>query len=298
MQKRSCVRWTAALAVTALCVGATASVWASVPSAQPACYLGVFCDKNADAGVVVRHVGPNSPAAACGIQPGDVIVKIADKSVKSFDDLAGHIRACKPGDKCDIWVKRDGKEHKLTSTLAEKPARELPPMVKELLEDRSPAKPGPYIGIHCQELSPELKNKLGIAVDKGCLVTDVMKDSPADRAGIKAEDVITGVNDKPVAGPQELRQAIQAVGAGKDVKVKVVRGKETRELTCKVEEAPRGLAHMWRFDSPRHFFNDRFFSEMPRFFDNGDRVQQLEKKVEELENHVKELQKKLAQPVK
>src|SRR5439155_10694040 len=118
-----------------------------------------------------------------------------------------------------------------------------------------------------QELTAELKNKLGIAADKGCLVADVMENSPAAKAGLKEADVITWVNDRAVANPQELRDAIHKAGSGKEVTLKVVRGKETKEIKCQVEQAPKGLASTWRFDPQRPFFSYRF-GDMPRFFDN------------------------------
>src|SRR5262245_36099217 len=133
MRKRLYVSLLAGAAVTVLAFSAAVNLWANAPAAAPKCYLGVLCDKNAQKaeGVVIREVGPNSPAAACGLKAGDVIFKVGDKTVKTFEDLASYIGNCKPGEKCELWIKRDGKEQKLTCTLAENQVRELPPMFRE-----------------------------------------------------------------------------------------------------------------------------------------------------------------------
>src|SRR5262245_59224581 len=131
--KRLLVGLLAVGAVTALTFSAAVNLWANSPAAPPKCHLGVLCDKNAhkDQGVMIRQVQPNSPAASCGLKAGDIVFKIGDTAVNNFEDLAGYIANAKPGDKCDLWVKRDGKEQKLTCTLTENQVRELPPMFSE-----------------------------------------------------------------------------------------------------------------------------------------------------------------------
>ena len=55
-----------------------------------------------------------------------------------------------------------------------------------------------WLGVSIQTLTPELEKSLGLKVNEGALVADVMKDSPADKGGLKRGDVITEFNGKKV----------------------------------------------------------------------------------------------------
>jgi len=82
-----------------------------------------------------------------------------------------------------------------------------------------------YIGIYMQELTPELAEKFG--VKKGVLVTDVVKESPADKAGIMSGDVIQKINGKEVSSPLELKEEVLKTKIGEEITLILTRrGKE------------------------------------------------------------------------
>jgi S1-C subfamily serine protease len=72
-------------------------------------------------GVLVREVGDGTPAAAAGIRPGDVLVRIGDKPLDTVEDFFGELRQRRPGDKVQLTLVRDGREQQVSVTLGENP---------------------------------------------------------------------------------------------------------------------------------------------------------------------------------
>lgn len=247
-------------------------------------YLGVGIESKSvsdQPGVTLGDVNAEGPAGKAGLKSGDRIVKVGENEVKTFADLKNVLANHKPGDKVTVKAMHEGKEQTFTVTLGNTPVQvgEAAPKAKA------------FLGVFTQELSAELKDKLGVKVDKGAVVAKVMPGSPAATAGLQEHDVITQAGNVVVTTPEELREAIQNVGAGKEVGLKVTRGDKNMEVKVNLHEASQGG------DLPK-FFEDLpngpegFSGKLPQLFEMG-KVQQLEKKVQELENHVKELEKKL-----
>lgn len=83
------------------------------------------------------------------------------------------------------------------------------------------------LGVQGGEITSELAEALGYESSKGAFVSQVVPDSAADKAGLQAGDVITSVNGKAINSFSELRAKVATLGAGKEVKLGVVRdGKE------------------------------------------------------------------------
>ncbi len=73
------------------------------------------------AGAEVTSVGDGTPAAAAGLEVGDVIIAVNGKPVDSADSLVGHVREKTTGDQVTLTVLRDGKSIQVKATLAAKP---------------------------------------------------------------------------------------------------------------------------------------------------------------------------------
>ena len=78
----------------------------------------------------------------------------------------------------------------------------------------------------------------------GLLVQSVVPSSPAATAGVEVGDVITAVNGTKVTSADQLRQLIDAVGAGKDYKLTVARGSASQDLTVR-QATLGGAAGQW-----------------------------------------------------
>jgi serine protease Do len=84
-----------------------------------------------------------------------------------------------------------------------------------------------WLGVSIQDLTPELADYYGLKDAKGALVGEVFEGDPADKAGIKAKDVIIGVDGKEIEDSRDLSRTIAEVPVGRKVRIKVLRqGKE------------------------------------------------------------------------
>ncbi|HZR36471.1 MAG TPA: Do family serine endopeptidase [Nevskia sp.] len=90
------------------------------------------------------------------------------------------------------------------------------------------------IGIVGQNVTPELAKAFGLKDPHGALVARVMPGSPADKAGLKAEDVVIQANGKTIKDMPELRNLIGLLKVGDKVDMTVLRGGETRKVTVVV----------------------------------------------------------------
>jgi len=95
-----------------------------------------------------------------------------------------------------------------------------------------------WLGVSIQPLTPELAKGFGLKEAKGVLISDVVQDSPADRAGIAAGDIVTEFDKKKVETPQDLQKAVALTAPGKGVPLKVWRDKGEKTLEIKIGETP------------------------------------------------------------
>ncbi|GBE00630.1 putative periplasmic serine endoprotease DegP-like precursor [bacterium BMS3Bbin06] len=98
-----------------------------------------------------------------------------------------------------------------------------------------------WLGVTIQNLTPDIAKHLGIKQKRGALVTDVIKDSPAGKAGFKRGDLIVRFDGKPVTDTTELRNRVAQTRPGKIVEVKVIRDGKERVLTVTISELAEKL---------------------------------------------------------
>lgn len=86
-----------------------------------------------------------------------------------------------------------------------------------------------FIGVYMQDLTPELAEFFDLKTTNGVVVMDVTKDSPAEKAGLKKDDVITRVNGRDVSDAQDVRNIIGFTAPGVEIEMVVLRnGKEQK----------------------------------------------------------------------
>ena len=88
----------------------------------------------------------------------------------------------------------------------------------------------PWLGVAIYPVSEGLAAYYGLAVSEGALLTEVSTDSPADKAGLKVNDIIIGFGEKEITNGDDLVQAIRASQIGQQVKITYWRG-ETKYTT-------------------------------------------------------------------
>ncbi|HUU11471.1 MAG TPA: DegQ family serine endoprotease [Phycisphaerae bacterium] len=92
-----------------------------------------------------------------------------------------------------------------------------------------------WLGVGIQPLTAEMAESMKIKADEGVLVSQVFGGGPADKAGIKAGDVVVEFNGKPVKDPNELQSAVAWTDPGTSAEVVVLRDGKRKTLQIKVE---------------------------------------------------------------
>ena len=98
-----------------------------------------------------------------------------------------------------------------------------------------------WLGVAIQELTPELAAQFGLADTKGVLVSDVMDDSPAKKAGFERADVITEYDGRAMDSPTHLRNAVAQTPIGRKVPVKLIRDKKPKTIDVTIVEQPKSF---------------------------------------------------------
>lgn len=169
-------------------------------------------------GALVAEVVPDSPAAAAGLEAGDVIVEVDGEPVEDVRELRLRIAGTPPETRIALTVVRRGERVELDATLGELP--------EEL--SREPLGAGDDDGallsdIEVRDLDPEVRRQLRIAPDvEGVLVTAVAPGGPADDAGLMRGDVIVAINRELVGSVARFRELAAQV-RGESVLLRVHR---------------------------------------------------------------------------
>ncbi|HEY6872335.1 MAG TPA: DegQ family serine endoprotease [Geobacteraceae bacterium] len=92
-----------------------------------------------------------------------------------------------------------------------------------------------WIGVAIQTVTPDLARSFGLASEKGALVSEVAKDGPADKAGMKSGDIILEFDGKTVHEMNELPRIVAATPVGKKADMKILRDGKEMVLTVAVD---------------------------------------------------------------
>ncbi len=116
------------------------------------------------------------------------------------------------------------------------PASTAKNVVQDLMKDGEVDRG--WLGVQIQPVTGDIANSLGLSDKKGALVAESQDNGPAKAAGIKAGDVITGVDGSDVDSPKELARLIGGMTPGKNVHVKVWRDGKDQSFDIKLGELP------------------------------------------------------------
>ena len=212
-----------------------------------------------EAGVEVTRIAPDSPAEKAGIKTGDVITQYNGQRVEGMDQFSRMVRETPSGRDVKIGIIRNSAPQTITAKIVARPAisgQLIPAPVQEPLEFRFPDMPQSHmtwrsamLGIEAEALDGQLAEFFG--VKEGVLVRVVTKGSAAERAGIKAGDVIVRVDEAKVATPADISAHMRAA-RGRSVSVVVVRDRKEINVMLSVVSRPERSLGMWfpAFETP------------------------------------------------
>jgi serine protease Do len=162
--------------------------------------------KGVDKGVVVRTIQADTPAAKSDLRPADVITDVDNVPVTTARELQDEILKKKVGAQVNLGVWRNGKRIVVSVTTEELPSdpsklasNDVPPPSENVSST---------FGVQVQEVTPELKQELGLKSDAGVVVTEVAANSPAAVADIQKGDVITEVGRNQVTNIDSFQKAL------------------------------------------------------------------------------------------
>lgn len=95
-----------------------------------------------------------------------------------------------------------------------------------------------YIGVHVQDVTPEIAKQFGLNQNRGVLIGDVSPDTPGGRAGLRRGDVIVALNGQETSDANQLRLEISQTPPGTPVKLKLWREGKTQDVTLTLGELP------------------------------------------------------------
>jgi len=207
-------------------------------------------------GAFVDDVQGDTPAEQAGIEAGDIIVQVGDTKVKDTKELRNTIRAINPGEKVKIYLVRDGKKKAVTAKIGSREkfedkiiildkdddfnffGFEAPHFIKgphhfkyKCCDDRG------YLGIRMDDMTEGLREYFG--VEAGALITEVIDDTPAEKAGLKAGDVIIEFNGKEVEEQDDVFYYIGKTEPGDEIEIKVSRKGKIVDLKAVLDKLPK-----------------------------------------------------------
>src|SRR6266404_4746120 len=192
-------------------------------------------------GVEVTMVDQDAPAGKAGIKEHDVILTMNGTAIESKSQLQRMIHETPAGRVVSLGLSRDGQPMKMKEGEWEKNIHvEVPPIPN--LPDFDVPNIGVVVvhssmrsGLMVENLTPQLGEFFGAKNGNGVLVRSVEKGSRADKAGLRAGDVITRVGDQPVHDTSDFTHALHSHTTG-SVGVGVIRDKKEQTLTITLPE--------------------------------------------------------------
>jgi len=94
--------------------------------------------------------------------------------------------------------------------------------------------PRGYLGVQMQDLDAELAPRFGLKEARGAIVADVLPDSPAERAGLRQDDVVVAFDGRPVGNSTELRVMIAQLAPGSRATIRIMREGRPLELVAEL----------------------------------------------------------------
>jgi len=197
-------------------------------------------------GVEVSSVDADSPAAKAGVKVSDVVLEYNGQRVEGIEQFLRFVRETPVGRQVKLLISRNGATQTLTATTGSRPAGNFvwsggddwfkmpqihvfPDMPHALMMWQSRT-----LGLESESLTSQLGEYFG--AKEGVLVRSVIKGSAAEKAGLKAGDVITKIGTQKVTSPKDISNALRSLSSTKAVPVTIVRDRKETSVNVTIED--------------------------------------------------------------
>ncbi len=173
-------------------------------------------------GVIIFDVTEGSPAAAAGLEPGDVVTAIGGRRVTSRETYYAIIRDYGAGDvvPLNLWRDNGGVSVQVRS-------RAFPEELAEELGYKT-------LGVRVREISAAVRLRFGIAARDGVMVTELHPGSYLERIGASRGDVIRKVNETAVKSMDDFKRAVMKYWHKDSAVLVIQRGSHQYYVTVKI----------------------------------------------------------------
>lgn len=179
-----------------------------------------------DRGEIIAGVEPKGPASAAGLKQGDVVMKVNGQEVTPDNSLSYIVANLPIGATVPVELIRGGKTISLSATISQRPSEALlagqPPeddSARAVDKEQAGAEAArKSLGLTLQALTPEIRQQLRLAEGgSGVVIAHVNPSSSAAQEGLQRGDIISSINQMPVATPQQAADVVAAARkAGRD----------------------------------------------------------------------------------
>ena len=212
-------------------------------------------------GAEIKAVVPDSPAAEAGLKKGDIILEFQNTPVQGVSQLTRLVRETPPGRTVSLEIQDEGSRRTVDIKITERESEhdihkiiskigipdvdfegfdmefEVPDIDIDLPHIMSLGAHGGGVrmGVMVETLTDQLGEFFGVEDGGGVLIRRVEKGSAGEEAGLRAGDVIIGIDDQDIASSSALRRAVRE-NAGKTVAVTIVRDRRETEVSVTLPE--------------------------------------------------------------
>ncbi|HXG95016.1 MAG TPA: PDZ domain-containing protein [Blastocatellia bacterium] len=137
---------------------------------------------------------------------------------------------------------------------------------------------GSYLGVFLEDVTPERMKELGLSEERGAVIMKVVKGSPAERAGLKENDVVVSYNGRRIDSVREFQRLLSETPAGRNVTIEVIRGGSHQTVAATLSKNTPSTTWI------RPEFNDEFWKKNEEALKRAEEARKLsEEKMKELQ---------------
>jgi serine protease Do len=158
-------------------------------------------------GALISKVVDSGPAAKAGLRQGDIVLAFNDKPVRHHSDLPAMVANSQPGDQATLEILREGRRQKVRVQV-----EEMADQHPERAQSRAPVESESRLGLQLQELTPELRQRLGAT--SGIVVAAVEPGSTAELKGMQSGDILLELNGNKVSDVKKFVETVHSAKSG------------------------------------------------------------------------------------
>ena len=215
-------------------------------------------------GALVMSVFDDTPADEAGLEAGDIILSFAGEEIADAAELTKLVRAGEPGDKVKLRLRRDGRKKSIKVELGERETSitldidgpgshkgrswfgQHEPKLMKFMESTNPAR----LGVQVHELEGDLAGYFPGSDEGAVLVLAVDVGSAAEKAGLKAGDIITALMESDTQDIDALHKAVAKAAGEGEVELNYIRKGKQRSCRVSIEKTEHQLPRSFHDGSP------------------------------------------------